>query len=132
MSPKQPELEAAFERWVARLLVLCLAAAALGWLRLAEVLAVSFSGLALWSLMRNCTARSRLQTGMALPLLMALSPATVWPALWLALSVVVLALREKSWVARLASLMTIVFPALLLHASRAYLQWLGYRPFWAG
>jgi len=131
MSPKQPELEASIERWAARLLVLCLAAAALGWLRLAEVLAVSFSGLALRSLMRSCTARSRLQTGMALPLMMALSPATVWPALWLALSVVALALREKSWVARLASLVTIAFPALLLHASRAYLQWLGYRPFWA-
>lgn len=131
MSSRQPEFQAAVERWIARLLLAALASAALGWMRLAEVLAVSFSGFALWSLMRFCTARARLQTGIALPLMLALSPATAWPALWLALSAVVLALREKSWVARLASLMTIVFPALLLHASRAYLQWLGYRPFWA-
>lgn len=131
MSSRQPELQAAAERWTARLLLAALAAAALGWLRLAELFAAGFGGAALWSLMRFGTARARLQTGMALPLLLVLSPASAWPALWLVLSAVVLALRERSWVSRLASLMTIVFPALLLHASQAYLQWLGYKPFWA-
>lgn len=132
MSSRQPEFQAAVERWTARLLLAALAAAALGWLRLAELMAAGFGGAALWSLMRYSSARARLQTGIALPLMLALSPATAWPALWLSFSAIVLALREKTWVARLASLMTIVFPALLLHASRAYLQWLGYRPFWAG
>lgn len=131
MSIWQPESEAAVERWMTRLLLAALAAAALGWVSLAGVLAAGFGCAALWSLMRHCTARARLQTGVALPLLLALSSATVWPAVWIAGSAIVVALREKTWMARLASLVTIAFPALLLQAVRAYLQWLGYLPSWA-
>ncbi len=47
-------------------------------------------------------------------------------ALWLAVASVAASLRQRGWSARLASLLTLVFPALLLVASRAYLDWLGY------
>lgn len=92
----------------------------------AQVAAAAFAGHAFWRLTRDDTARARLQCGFSLPLLQALSPGTILLSCWLALALVVVALRERGWMARLASLLTLVFPALLMTAVRAYLAWLGY------
>lgn len=92
----------------------------------AEVAAAAFAGHAFWRLARKDTARARLQCGFSLPLLQVLSSGTVLLSCWLALALVVVALRERGWLTRLASLLTLVFPALLMTGARAYLAWLGY------
>jgi len=92
----------------------------------AEFFAACFAGNAFWSLARADEPRTRLQCGLSLPLLQILSAGTMLVACWLALACVVIALREKGWLARTASLMTLVFPSLLLSGCRAYLDWLGY------
>ncbi|MCS7042067.1 MAG: hypothetical protein NZR01_04690 [Bryobacteraceae bacterium] len=119
------------ERAAGWALAATLAAAACGWRLLAVVSALGMTAAALWSLLRWGSARSRLQTGIAVPLLMILSPATLWPALYVACAAVVVAVREETMVARIASLLTILFPAGLLLLVKAYLLWVGYRPFWA-
>ncbi len=92
----------------------------------AELTAAGFAGHAFWRLARRDTARARLQCGISLPLLQMLSPGAVLLSCWLGLALVVVALREHGWPARLASLLTLVYPALLMTAVRAYLAWLGY------
>lgn len=96
----------------------------------AELAAVVFAGMALWSLLRSGSARSRLQTGIALPLLLILSTTTIWPACYLGATALFVGFREEFWLARLASLLTMLFPAGLWLAANAYLHWIGYRPFW--
>lgn len=91
----------------------------------AEAAAACFAGHAFWNLAKADAPRTRLQCGVSLPLLQILSPATLLVACWLGLASAVIALREDGWLARAASLMTLVFPALLLFAARAYLAWLG-------
>jgi hypothetical protein len=92
----------------------------------AELAAACFAGNAFWNLARADEPRTRLQCGLSLPLLQILSPGTMLVACWLVLASVVIALRENGWLARTASLMTLVFPSLLLSGCRAYLDWLGY------
>jgi len=92
----------------------------------AEFSAACFAGNAFWRLAKADAPRIRLQCGLSLPLLQILSPGTMLVACWLALASVVIALRENGWLARTASLMTLVFPSLLLSGCRAYLDWLGY------
>lgn len=72
------------------------------------------------------TARARLECGLALPLLLLTGGGALAVAAWLAAAGLAASFRECGWVARLASFLTIVFPALLLLASRVYLDWLGY------
>jgi hypothetical protein len=91
-----------------------------------ECFAACFAGNALWKLARADAPRARLQCGLSLPLLQILSPATMLVAWGLVLAFVIIALRESGWLKRTASLMTLVFPSLLLLACRAYLLWLGY------
>lgn len=92
----------------------------------AEFFAACFAGTAFWNLARAEAARTRLQCGLSLPLLQILSPVTTLVACWLVLASVMIALRESGWLARTASLVTLVFPSLLLAGCRAYLDWLGY------
>jgi hypothetical protein len=92
----------------------------------AEFFAACFAGSAFWNLATADAPRTRLQCGLSLPLLQILSAGTMLVACWLALASVVIALRENGWLARTASLMTLVFPSLLLSGCRAYLDWLGY------
>ena len=92
----------------------------------AEFSAACFAGNAFWNLARTDKPRTRLQCGLSLPLLQILSPGTMLVACWLVLASVVIALRENGWLARTASLMTLVLPSLLLSGCRAYLDWLGY------
>lgn len=92
----------------------------------AEFFAACFAGTAFWNLARADGPRTRLQCGLSLPLLQILSPGTLLVASWLVLASVVIALRESGWLARTASLVTLVFPSLLLVGCRAYLDWLGY------
>jgi len=92
----------------------------------AEFSAACFAGNAFWNLAKADAPCTRLQCGLSLPLLQILSSGTMLVACWLALACVVIALRENGWLARTASLMTLVFPSLLLSGCRAYLDWLGY------
>lgn len=92
----------------------------------AEFFAACFAGTAFWNLAKADAPRTRLQCGLSLPLLQILSPGTILIACWLVLASVVIALRESGWMARTASLVTLVFPSLLLWGCRAYLDWLGY------
>mgnify|MGYP001095606211 CR=1 FL=1 len=92
----------------------------------AEFSAACFAANAFWRLAKADMPRTRLQCGLSLPLLQILSAGTMLLACWLALACIVIALREKGWLARTASLMTLVFPSLLLSGCRAYLDWLGY------
>lgn len=92
----------------------------------AEFSAACYAGNAFWNLARADTARARLQCGFSLPLLQILSSGATLIACWLVLASVVVALRESGWLARTASLITLVFPSLLLSGCRAYLDWLGY------
>jgi hypothetical protein len=101
----------------------------LGMPRLAELAAVCLAALALWSLLRTGSARSRLQIGIALPMLWLASPGALWPVVWIAAAVVYVALREKRWLERFASLLTMAFPTVLLVAAQAYYRWLGHRLF---
>lgn len=103
---------------------------AMGLARMAELSALCFAGIALWSLLRTGSAHARLQTGVGLPLLLVVSSTALWPACWIVAVTVVVAFREESWVARAASLLTMVFPATVLLAMQAYLHWLGYQPSW--
>lgn len=119
---------AAAEAWGGRLLVVTIGAAALRWNWLAELAAAGMAGLALWLLLRTGSARSRLQIGIALPLLWIASPGALWPVVWIAGVLLYVALRENSWIERLASLLTMIFPALLLLAAHGYCRWVGYRP----
>jgi hypothetical protein len=128
-SPKRPDRCPAAEIWGARLLGLAAVAALLRLPRLAELAAVCLAGLALWSLLRTGSARSRLQIGIALPVLWLASPGALWPVVWIAAALFHVAMREKTWLERFASLLTMAFPALLLLAAQAYYRWLGYRPF---
>lgn len=92
----------------------------------AEFSAACFAGNAFWRLAKADEPRTRLQCGLSLPLLQILSTGTMLVACWLALASVVVALRETGWMRRTASLMTLVFPSMLLSECRAYLDWLGY------
>lgn len=103
--------------------LLCMAAGA------PALAAAAASGLAACSflkLWRTDAPRARLQCGLALPLLLHTGGGALAVALWLAAASVAASLRQRGWTARVASLVTLVFPALLLLASRAYLDWLGY------
>lgn len=126
--PKRRDDAAAAEAWGARLLGVVVLAAVFRLPRLAELAAVVLAGLALWSLLRTGSARSRLQIGVALPLLWLASPGALWPVVWIAGCLLYVALREETWLERLASLLTMAFPALLLVAAQAYYRWLGYHP----
>lgn len=86
--------------------------------------AVYFAGHAFWNLLREDAARARLLCGLSLPLLQFVSADTTMTACWLAAACAVAALREKSWLERTASLLTLVFPSLLLTGSKAYLSWI--------
>ncbi|MFZ5929078.1 MAG: hypothetical protein ACOYX1_16705 [Acidobacteriota bacterium] len=108
------------------LLAAALLAIAAGAGAAAQLAAACFSGHAFWRLTRQDSARARLQCGFSLPLLQALSPGTVLLSCWLGLALAAVALREDGWLARLASLLTLVFPALLMTGARAYLAWLGH------
>lgn len=101
-----------------------LLAFAAGFPALAKLTAVLFAGHVFWNLVREDAARRRLLCGLSLPLLQILSAGTTLVACWLALACVAAALRERSWLERTASLLTLVFPSLLLSASKAYLSWL--------
>lgn len=90
----------------------------------AKLAAILFAGHAFWHLSREDAARTRLLCGLAFPLLQLLSD-TVLLASWLAVASIVVAHREESWLERTASLMTLVFPSLLLTGCQAYLSWLG-------
>lgn len=92
----------------------------------AELSAAIFAGHAFWRLSKQDTPRTRLQCGLSLPLLQTLSAGAMLAACWLVLAFAVIALRESGWLARTASLLTLVFPALLLLGARAYVSWLGY------
>ncbi len=103
--------------------VLCMAAGA------PALSAAAASGLAACSflkLWRTEAPRARLQCGLALPLLLLTGGGALAVALWLVIASVAASLRHRGWTTRLASLLTLVFPALLLLASRAYIDWLGY------
>ncbi len=101
-----------------------LLAYAAGFPALAKLTAVLLAGHVFWNLLREDAARTRLLCGWSLPLLKILSAGTALVACWLAVACVLVALRERSWLERTASLMTLVFPSLLLSASMAYLSWL--------
>lgn len=92
----------------------------------AEFSAACFAGTAFWNLAKADAPRTRLQCGLSLPLLQILSPGTILIACWLVLASVVIALRESGWLVRTASLVTLVFPSLLLWGCHAYLDWLGH------
>lgn len=125
--PKRRDGSAAAEAWGARLLGVVVLAAVFRLPRVAELAAVVMAGLALWTLLRTGSARARLQIGIALPLLWVASPGALWPVVWIAGCLLYVALRERTWLERLASLLTMAFPALLLVAAQAYYRWLGYR-----
>ncbi|MGB9611769.1 MAG: hypothetical protein ACPL7M_12415 [Bryobacteraceae bacterium] len=96
----------------------------------ASVMVAGFAANSLWQLFRIRSARARLQTGIALPLLAVTASDNAASAAYLAVSAVIIALQEKSWLNRLASLLTLVFPLLLLHGMTAYFHWIQYTPAW--
>ncbi|GIU73256.1 MAG: hypothetical protein KatS3mg004_0343 [Bryobacteraceae bacterium] len=123
-SPRR--LEAANTWLLAVALLLAVAGAQMA----ASVVAAGFAANSLWLLFRTRSARARLQTGIALPLLAITAADNAAAAAYLALAAVIIALQEKGWLNRLASLLTLVFPLLLLHGMTAYFHWIQYRPAW--
>lgn len=96
----------------------------------ARTAGIVYSGLALWTLFKERTARARLLCGFSLPLLMMVGGIREVLLGYLALAFLVLAVQERGWSNRIASLLTLVFPALLIVGIRLYLRWLNYEPFW--
>lgn len=124
---RPPNLPASSAETATAALSVALLAFAAGFPAAARVAAVFFAGLAFWNLFREDGARTRLLCGLSLPLLQLLSAGAMLVACWLGIACVVTVLRERSWLERTASLMTLVFPSLLLSASMAYLTWLAGR-----
>ncbi|MGC8762010.1 MAG: hypothetical protein ACP5VC_18815, partial [Bryobacteraceae bacterium] len=85
------------------LLVAALLLATAGAQAAASVVAAGFAANSLWLLFRTRAARARLQTGIALPLLAVTASDNAASAAYLAVSAVIIALQEKSWLNRLAS-----------------------------
>lgn len=112
------------------LLVATLLMATAGAQAVASVVAAGFAANSLWLLFRTRSARARLQTGIGLPLLAVTASDNAAAAAYLAVSAVIIALQEKGWLNRLASLLTLVFPLLLLHGMTAYFHWIHYTPVW--
>lgn len=76
-------------------------------------------------LWRRNTARERLQCGLVMPLLLLTGDVAVPLVVWLIVAAATASIRERGWLARAASMLTALYPAMLLLASRAYLSWLG-------
>ncbi|MCS7316538.1 MAG: hypothetical protein RMI94_15470 [Bryobacterales bacterium] len=123
------ETGARSSEWVGTVsLLVLLAAMVAGWQTFARAGAAILAAHAFWTLWREGTARSRLQCGISLPVLTWAWGGALPLGAWLLLAALVTAAREKGWTARLASLLTLVFPWLVVEASKAYLAWLGLWP----
>jgi uncharacterized protein YfiM (DUF2279 family) len=96
----------------------------------ASLLAAGFASVSLWLLFQDRSARARLQTGISLPLLVIAAADHGVAVAYLVVAAVAIALQEGGWRNRLASLLTLVFPLLLLHGMTAYFRWIHYTPVW--
>lgn len=107
--------------------ILWLASMAAGLPAMAAGAAAGLAAHGFLDLWRKNDARSRLQCGLSMPLLLLTGGGAVAVAGWLAMAALAASFREQGWTNRAASMFTVLFPALLLAASRTYLSWLGLR-----